>query len=75
MLLIFQYVTLSSIDHEDLIRIEKLVPMAPDFALLLESQLLNARDKDSCGHRWDKKIITLALHLWAKLVSDALMNL
>ena len=68
MLLIFQYVTLSSIDHQDLITIQKLVPMAPDFAALLESQSLNATDKDSCGQRWDKKIITLALHLWAKLV-------
>ena len=43
--------------------------MAPDFAVLLESKLLNATDKDSHGHRWDKKIITLCLHLWAKSVS------
>ena len=48
--------------------------MAPDFAVLLESQLLNATDKDSHGRRWNKKIITLALHLWAKLVFDAFMN-
>ena len=48
--------------------------MAPGFAVLLESQLLNATDKDFHGHRWDKKIITLALHLWAKLVFDAVMN-
>ena len=64
-----QHVILNEIDHQDFINIiEKLVPLAPDFAVLLESQLLNAKDMDSRGCRWNKKMITLCLHLWAKLV-------
>ena len=64
-----QHVTVNDPDHQALINIiQKLVPLAPDFVVLLESQLLNAKDKDSRGCRWNKKMITFCLHLWAKLV-------
>ena len=66
-----QHVVLNEIDNQDLINIvQKLVPLAPDFAVLLESQLLNAKDMDSRGCRWNEKMITLCLHLWAKLVGS-----
>ena len=45
-----QHVTVNDLYHQTLINIiEKLVPLTPDFAVLLESQLLNAKDKDSSG--------------------------
>ena len=46
--------------------IQQLLPDAPNFKVLLQSQLDNARGKDPRGCRWDKRIIILALNLWAE---------
>ena len=60
-------IVLSKNDHEDLITIiEKLLPDAPNFKDLLRSQLKNAVGKDPRARRWDTRIISLCLSLWAK---------
>ena len=62
-----QFIKLGDVDHADLVRIiQQLLPQAPEFSMLLESQLQNANVKDPRGWKWDKRIITLCLHLWAK---------
>ena len=56
-------------DHDDLsIVIEKVLPHAPHFKTLLESQLHNCKSKDARHRRWDVNMISLCLNLWAKYV-------
>ena len=60
-------VELTTSDHEDLITIiRKLIPNAPKFEILLHSQLRNANDIECRRRRWDPKMISLCLNLWAK---------
>ena len=60
-------VELNDADTDDLCEIiQSLLPKAPEFSVLLKAQLMNAKSGDPRGHRWDPKIISLCLHLWAK---------
>ena len=52
---------------EDLLQmIQQMLPDAPNFCVLLQYQLDNARGRDQKGHRWDPCIISLALNLWTE---------
>ena len=46
--------------------IQQMLPDAPNFHVLLQSKLDNARGRDPRGHRWDPCIISLALNLWSE---------
>ena len=60
-------VILSEADNSDLVKIiEDRLPHAPQFKDLLESQLNNAKNMDPRRRRWDKQMISLCLHLWAR---------
>ena len=60
-------IELTEADHEDLSTvISKVLPHAPQFKTLLESQLKNCKSKDARHRRWDVNMISLCLNLWAK---------
>ena len=60
---------LTDADHEDLVSIiEKVLPHAPQFKLLLEGQLRNSKAKDPRHRRWHPDMISLCTNLWAKYV-------
>lgn len=64
-----KYIKLSEMDHNDLIEIiRKLLPQAPEFCTLLQSQLKNASntEKDARYRRWSPEMISLCLNLWGK---------
>ena len=62
-------IPLTEADHDDLSTIiQKVLPHAPHFKTLLESQLQNCKSKDARHRRWDVNMISLCLNLWAKYV-------
>ena len=62
---------LTEADNEDMVSIiQKMVPSAPQFKLILESQMKNATAKDPRHRRWKPEIISLCLNLWAKYVTN-----
>ena len=62
-------IPLTEADHDDLSTIiHKVLPHAPHFKTLLESQLQNCKSKDARHRRWDVNMISLCLNLWAKYV-------
>ena len=59
--------SLTRSDEHDLIEIiQKVIPEAPKFKVILESQLRNAKAKDPKHRRWSPEMISLCLNLWAK---------
>ena len=60
-------IPLTEADEHDLIEIiKRVMPHAPKFKILLESQLRNATSKDPRHRRWHPNMISLCLNLWAK---------
>ena len=60
---------LTPADENDFIQIiEKVLPAAPKFKIILESQLRNAKQRDPRHRRWSAEMISLCLNLWAKYV-------
>ena len=60
-------IPLTDADEQDLIEIiKRVLPNAPQFQILLESQLKNASSKDPRHRRWHPSMISLCLNLWAK---------
>ena len=60
-------VVLCEEDNEDFSNmLETICGKAPEFKLLFESQLSNARHKDAHQRRWDPAVISLCINLWAR---------
>ena len=52
---------------DDLIsQIENLTPDKPEFGNFVLSQILNANKSDPRGRRWDVKMISLSMNIWAR---------
>ena len=59
-------ISLTKEDEEDLCAIiKKVLPDAPNFKVILESQLKNCQKKEKKLRRWSTQMISLCLHLWA----------